>query len=581
MIRLIPSGCWVRTYYPLCNDAGAGVTSRLRKRVSGHRAIRLLNGVDVKLSGQSCPRRLVAVLVILLTAASVCAEENGRILYQEPLRLLREDGNRLVFDALGRRFELALTPNTRLQRRRIRFDYDLLQGRVDGLQGSWVRLTRRGDRLSGMFFDGQELYAIEPWTDISTQSVSGGDNGGQTNAVYRLRDVLLPAGAASCAPIIAEAKVRGDVAFARLGEELEQLPPALEAQGASRRIELRAAADYEFFQNWGADSEAQVLARMNIVDGIFSDQLGVQIDVSTVEVFQTPADPFSTNVPGDLLDEVVDYRISRATGEGLTHLFTWRNLQGTTRGIAYLGSACSTTFAASLSQQRSSSLTFGSLITAHEIAHNFNAQHDGEVSIDPGYPNPCDTVPETFLMARTVSGSDQFSQCSLDVMTDFLNTLPVSCVSGIGPFLDGVPGSVSTSVDNTRTIDFRVVNTGGAASGVELNLTYPANLDVQTQNANCTPAQGSTLCDLGDMADGQQIVMSFDAQSSMTGIYTMILALGTDLTPDSDRATITVNVQNAAAAQGGGGGGGGALSPVTIALLLGLSLSLRRRLTRH
>lgn len=522
----------------------------------------------------------------MLAAPALFAQENGTILYQEPLRLLsattaRSGEQRLVFDALGRRFELVLTPNARMQRRRVRVDYDLLRGRVDGRPGSWVRLTRRGDQLAGMLFDGDEYYAIEPWEDIAAQSITGGDNDGATNAVYRMRDVLLPVGAASCGPALPVAEeIRGDVAFAQLGEELGNLP-MLEAQGANRRIELRAVADYEFFLTWGSTSEAEILSRMNIVDGIFSSQLALEVDVTAVEVFQTPADPFTTDVASDLLDEVVDYRVSRATGEGLTHLFTWRDLQGTTRGIAYLGSACMTTFAAALSQQVGSNLTFGSLIAAHEIGHNLNAQHDGEVSDDPGFPNPCDTVPETFLMAPTITGSDQFSQCSIDTMTNYLNTLPTSCVSGIGPYLDGVPASLPAVVDTPTTLNFRVINTEGAATGVELSLTYPANLDVQPQGLACTLSQGSALCDLGDLADSEQVPLSFQLQSPTTGNFAMIVALATDFTPDADRATITINVQATATVQGGGGGGGGGvLGPWTLALLFGTGLALRRRATR-
>lgn len=541
----------------------------------------------MRLLGQAGFPTRVATLVVALAALFVAvplpAEDGGQILYHEPLWLLPapdEAGtDHLIFDALGRRFELLLTPNRRLQRHRLQRDYDLMRGELAGLPDSWVRLTRRGDRLSGLFFDGEALYAIEPWADISEQSVAGGDNDGATNAVYRLRDVLMPAGTASCSPAVAGASVRGDMAFAQLGEELADLPPVLRAEGATRRIELRAVTDYEFYQRWGVRSEDEVLSRMNIVDGIFSDQLGLQIDVAAVEVFDTPADPFTSNVAGDLLDEVVDYRVSRATGEGLTHLFSWRELSGSTRGIAYLGSACSNTFAASLSQQLSSTMTFGALITAHEIGHNLDAQHDGEVSTDPVFPNPCDTVPQTFLMAPTIIGTDQFSQCSLDVMADYLDRQPTSCVTGVGPYLADVPASLRTGVDTPRTLSFSVINIGGPATGVELSLTWPASLDVQTQSAGCTLAQGSALCDLGDMADGAELPLSFDVQSATAGTYSMILALATDFVPDSDRATVNINVQTSAAAQGGGGGGGGggSLSPLAIALLVCGAWARRRR----
>jgi hypothetical protein len=544
--------------------------------------------VPGKVFGNRAPFRSAIVAAALLAAPYAHAQEDPWILYHEPLRLLRAAqagpaDDQLVFDALGRRFELNLRINQRLQRGRTLRNYDLLRGELEGVPGSWVRLTRQGERLSGMLFDGADLYAIEPWADVAEQSLAGGDNSGELNTVYRLRDVLMPVGAASCARSLSAEDVRGDVAFAQLGDELDTLPPMLEAQGASRRIELRAVADYEFFQAWGADSEAQVLARMNIVDGIFSEQLGLEIGVSTVEVFQTAADPFSTDNPGDLLDEVVDYRVSRDTGEGLTHLFTWRNLAGSTRGIAYLGSACSNTFAAALSQQSSSSLTFGSLIAAHEIGHNLNAQHDGEVSTEAGSPNPCDTVPETFLMAPTISGSDQFSQCSLDVMTNYLNTLPEACVTGIGPALDDVPANLSAVVDEPRTLTFSVVNSGSTATGVELSLTFPASLDVQPQGLACTLDQGSALCNLGDLVDGAQVPVTFSVTSPTNGDYSIIVALATDPTPDADRATVRLNVTSAAAVDsgGGGGGGGGAVGPLSLLLLAGLGALGRRRPTRR
>ena len=544
-----------------------------------------------KMFGRPDGLRPVALAVALLAATTLNAQDDPSILYHEPLRLLpagpgaSDSREHLVFDALGRRFEITLDINERLQRRRVLLNYDLLRGELVGMPGSWARLTRRGERLSGMFYDGQDLYAIEPWPDVASLSVAGGSNDGEINTVYRLSDVLMPTGAASCGPALPTDTVRGDVAFAQLDEELTQLPPALEAQGANRRIELRAVADFEFFQRWGADSEAQVLARMNIVDGIFSDQLGLEIGVTTVEVFQTAADPFSTNVASDLLDEVVDYRVSRATGEGLTHLFTWRELQGSTRGIAYLGSACMNTFAAALSQQSSSSLTFGSLIAAHEIGHNMNAQHDGEVSTDPGFPNPCDTIPETFLMAPTITGSDQFSQCSLDVMTNYLNTLSTSCVTGIGPALDNVPNSLNMVIDVASTLNFRITNSGGVATGTEMSLTYPASLDVQPQNLSCILNQGSALCDLGDLADGAQLPVSFTVTASTTNNASIIVALATDLNPDSDREIIAVNVSATAAAGaggGGGGGGGGAAGPLMALVLLGTWCARgRRRTTRR
>jgi hypothetical protein len=554
--------------------------------------IRCSHGADLGVMRSTTIQRRFAgpalALLAWLSGSPALADAAGQILYHEPVRLLPPTMGtnadetatvRLVFDALGQRFEFTLEPNERLQRRRTLRGFELLQGQIEGLPDSWVRLTRRGRQLLGMFFDGQELYTIEPWSEVAGQSVGGGDNDGQINVVYRLRDVLMPAGAASCGPTVPSAQVRGDVAFAELAEELGSLP-ALEAQGANRRIQLRAVADYEFFQRWGADSESQILSRMNIVDGIFSDQLGLQIDVATIEVFDTAADPFSTSVPSDLLDEVADYRQSRATGEGLTHLFTWRDLDGTTRGIAYLGSACMFRFGVALSQQLASSLTTGALITAHEIGHNFNAQHDGEPSDDPTFPNPCESVPQTFLMAPTIGSNSDFSQCSLDVISSFIDTLPNSCVTTLGPQLANVPTTLTTRTDTNIALNFTVVNnSGNTSTGVVVSLDHPAELDVLPQNVSCNVATGSTTCNLGDLANGAQQTLSFTAGSGTVGNYAVIIAVAADLTPDSDRSTVTVNVQASPVAQagGGGGGGGGALTPWGLGWLLALGLGLRRR----
>ena len=113
--------------------------------------------------------------------------------------------------------------------------------------------------------------------------------------------------------------------------------------GAVSEINLGVIGDFEFTAGLGANADSQLLARINNVDGIFSEQLGVQINVETLESFPSANDPFSnTTDASTLLDELTDYRASTPAhrDQGLTHLFTGRELDTSTVGLAYSGELC-------------------------------------------------------------------------------------------------------------------------------------------------------------------------------------------------------------------------------------------------
>ena len=528
--------------------------------------------------------RLLIVL-IAFTANTAFAESEGRILYHEPLKLIGDASTvadkRLSFVAHGRRFDLDVKPNKRLQRKIQRRGFSLLRGRVLGADESWVRLVRRGNRVSGMFSDDGELYVIEPFADIAPQLVSAGDNAGEVNAIFRLGDVMLPPDAGSCAPPTSKASIPGDTAYAVLLQELEDLP-AFQAQGANRQIAVQAVADVEFSDAFGVDAEAQMLARLNIADGIFSDQFDMELDVASVDIFSAEPDPFTSLDSRDLLDEVADYRQASSAGTGITHLFTWRNLNGTTRGIAFLGSACLNKFGASLSQQSLSGITQGALITAHEIGHMFGAQHDGETTTDPGFPNPCETIPQNFLMAPIIGASDQFSQCSLDTMEAFLTLPQASCVTAIGLRIEDLETPLNVQVDANVAFDFSIRNTGGGdATGVVLNLSYPPEVELTPVNIGCNVALGTASCPIGDMAEGEAQALSFNLLSSTVGSYLLDIGVATALEPNADNEQVRVNVTlDAPTTQGGGGGGGGggAMQGPALLVLGWMALTGLRRL---
>jgi hypothetical protein len=349
--------------------------------------------------------------------AAAAAADPFSILHHEKLQgvtAARDDaGVELIsFEAYGRRFDLRLEPNERIAHaaggRALRAR--ALRGTVDGAPASWARLTLSDDgRWHGMFSDGREVYAIEPAADIEAALVQPAAAKGADPVVYRLSDALLPTGAAHCG-------TRGIAHGKSALQALEAIgADARSVNSATRRLLVSVIADHEFasfFQLQGTSAEQAIVARMNIVDGIFAGQLGVRIELAPPTVFTTADDPFVKRNANDLLEEVRRYRATSSTemSRGITHLMTGRDMDGDTVGIAYIGTVCGGGVASSLSEGVRST-TAAALIAAHEIGHNFNAPHDGEAG------TACASTSKDFLMGPQLTGSQQFSSCSIGQMS--------------------------------------------------------------------------------------------------------------------------------------------------------------------
>jgi hypothetical protein len=305
--------------------------------------------------------------------------------------------------------------------------------------------------------------------------------------------------------------VVASTAYQKLTTELQNTISL--APGASEEINIGMVGDFEFTDSMGSGAEAAILTRMNNVDGIFSDQLGVQITVPVVDLFTDSSDPFTTSVPGDLLDEVANYRIltSSQNSQGLTHLFTGRDLDTSTVGIAFRDSLCSSRFGSGLSEGRRGATT-DSLIAAHEIGHNFGAPHDGQSG------SACESETGAFIMAPSQNGSNQFSSCSINIMqpnadrAGCINPLPETDVSiGIS---SPVPNLL---LGNTNDLVFDISSNGTLnADNVQADFTFPTNISVNSVSAStgtCTAGAGQASCSLGTIAgtSGQTVTISATA----------------------------------------------------------------------
>jgi hypothetical protein len=451
----------------------------------------------------------------------------------------------LNFDAMGRTFELQLESNSRLlsavSRNALSEGISIFRGRLAGNDDSWARVVVHDGMPRGVIWDGKELFAIEAPGDSLVQS-SG-------SIIYRLADALVEPGSMSCGS--QEYAASGAEFMASLSGELSAV--VTQAPGAVSEITMAAIGDSSFTTDMGGDAEAvtAMVTRLSIVDGYFSEQVSVQIDVQHFESYGDPAaDPFTTEVdpatgetdPSALLFDLAGYRAisPEHNNRGLTHLYTGRDLTGSTVGIAYRDELCQSRFGAGLSEGKRGS-TFDALIAAHEIGHNFGAMHDGD-------PNgTCPDVVGDFIMSPSVSGVEQFSACSIGVMETRADD--AACVTGLPTVdmkieLNALSTNVLLGADTT--LSYEVTNRGGnTATNVMADFTLPPNLmleSVATSVGNCTNGASTVNCVLGDVTGRGVETVDIDITPNAVGTDTLTAAVGADVDERSENNQETLQL---------------------------------------
>ena len=533
-------------------------------------------------------------LLLLLPACGAAGDLHIR--YAEPISLQAgttssqslASGGRLSFQAYGRQFDLALESNARLvhvrgAEQRSSPAYELLRGRVEGLPGSWVRLTRIGAELHGAIWDGSELYTVEPARIVNRFAVNRLAVDGSAPVVYRLSDTDAASSPMSCGATVSDGRRSALSAYQSLLGELEA-DPTLTTTKAGGELSIAVIADYEFYDTHRTNTEAELLARMNIVDGIFSGQLGVSIVVTQLRIFTTSSEPFTTDTGSDLLDEVAHYRSSSPTlrTAGVAHLITGRDIAGNMAGIAYVGTVCETARGVGISEGRYD-LTTNALIAAHEIGHNFGATHDGEAG------SPCESTAPAYLMAAQINGSNTFSQCSLEHMRP--TVARASCItlaSVADASIADTPAVIEGTAGTAVNLPVEVSSVGSAQLNnvvVSISLPAPVAVDAVTvPGGSCATGAGGATCELGTIEVGGWRRVNVEVRALSAGTYASTVSVSTpnDTNAANDQRVISLVVDppSPAGASGGGsssGGGTGGGGAAEVGLLLALCVALRRQ----
>ncbi len=491
-------------------------------------------------------RWLAAIVCSAVTGSAFGLERaDSQILYYEPLQLAApaaatgqqksSSTRELQFDAYGRRFVVTLEPNDKLasliQRKASSNDLALYRGRVNDASGSWARVSVSDGRIEGMLWDGSELYVIEPMEELQDSLPANTPADPDGTAIFRLKDVVMAPGAASCgSDTSTAASSKGSDAYNSMLAELKGSPAIMQAIGATKRIEIAALGDTLFMNRFGTEAQArdEILRRLNNVDGIFSSQLGIEISVPSIDIGDSLS---ATTSPSSLLSELGDLRKRSPNlySRGLTHLFTGRNLDGTTVGIAYVNSVCDRQYGAGLTES-SNTRWVESLIAAHEIGHSFGAPHDGDSA------QACAGTPTgSYLMSPAINGSDKFSACSLNIMQ--ARAASASCVTALASAdieVDANLGAVQRPLDNSFQWNLTVRNVGGVTTAnARAEILLPSDITIEeavVTGGSCTSGAGLILCELGQIAGGNSAVVNVSLRSSVAALH----AISADVSAAND-----------------------------------------------
>ena len=260
---------------------------------------------------------------------------------------------------------------------------------------------------------------------------------------FDLADVLPDlgtCGAADLAPLFEEAE--GPAAAPEGGNE----------PNGERMAELAFDTDVEFFQRVGGsqrDTIYDIERVVNAMNVIYRRDVRIDHSITTVLVRTEEPDPYTSSDIDTLLCQFRDHWNEDWTSipRDTAHLMTGRALNGTDIGLAWVGVICNRVGLADVPCRTTANLAYGLsqsiqnvfaqrvALTAHEVGHNWGADH-------------CDGDADCAIMCASLGGCtgliDRFGIRSINSIVDHRNSR--NCLFTCDPFVN-VPSESATITD--------------------------------------------------------------------------------------------------------------------------------------
>lgn len=276
-----------------------------------------------------------------------------------------------------------------------------MNGRVMERPGSRVAASLQEDGLYAWISIDQDVYWVEPVSAHVPGTPAG------LHVVYNSADT-------TCEGTCGVTAMQHHVDHFR---GMEQALPI--NSGVCKLAPLAADADYHYYQSLGSNVTSvqnSINAIINALNVQYGNEVGINFQLSELIIrTSSGANPYSTNNAEVLLEQFRSVWLSppeSSIPRALAHLFTGRNLSGSTIGVAWLGTVCHPPHGYNYGlSQRVSPFACHTDLVAHEVGHNWNAQH-------------CNCPNHT--MHPSLTCANQFHSSSINAIIAYRNA--VSCL---------------------------------------------------------------------------------------------------------------------------------------------------------
>lgn len=355
-----------------------------------------------------------------------------------------------------------------------------VRGEIVGEPGSVVAGTIDGDEARLMIMSGGRNWSVQP--------VEG--EGVGVHAVYPGDAVLDQGGTCSVldqpfaqaeAPVLAHHMADGvsNRADTRGTDEF-------------RIAEIAIEADWRLYNNGFNRNEASLLNDIDSVlagvSAVYERDVALTYELTHVLIrTSSGADPYTSNDASALLGQFQDEWNTNQSGvqRDVAHLWSGRNFDGSTIGIAYLGVICGGSSYGANQILFSGNLNSRVGLFAHELGHNWSAEH-------------CNGQNECKIMCSGLGGCNGLGNparfAAVPISQISAHIASRACVDNIGvnlPIVENYNGQTLDPVTWGGVFGFSFVNDGSAPSGNRAGRftppfmvmsTVPARLDVAPGN---------------------------------------------------------------------------------------------------
>lgn len=166
--------------------------------------------------------------------------------------------------------------------------------------------------------------------------------------------------------------------------------------------ELGCDADYQYYLDWGSVAAVgnRIQSVINSMNLQYESEVSISHEITTILVRTTSSNPYTSSDPVTLLNQ---FRNEWQGNQGsiqrdVAQLFTGKNVDGGTIGIAWLGGVCNSFGYNLVESDFNGNFSCATDLSSHELGHNWNADH---CSCTSNTMNPWITCANTFSSSQT------------------------------------------------------------------------------------------------------------------------------------------------------------------------------------